>query len=89
MVDGGMTPQSASKSGAFRMTKAAAELSIPFGIVVHGPAVGAGLTMLPLADLVWTTSSATFRAPFREISIVPELASSYLLPLLIVRCIFE
>jgi len=81
---GGVLPDDAGDTGAFALAKSLADLTVPLVVVVHGPAVGAGLTILPWADLVFASVAATFQAPFREIAIVPELASSCMFPRLLV-----
>src|SRR5262249_27618641 len=48
---------------------------------VHGVAVGVGTTWLPHCDFVYAGESARFQAPFVNLALVPEFASSYLLPL--------
>jgi enoyl-CoA hydratase/carnithine racemase len=53
-----------------------------FAIAVPGIAVGVGVTILPHADLVWCSDSATFFTPFGRLALVPEMASSVTFPAL-------
>jgi enoyl-CoA hydratase/carnithine racemase len=48
---------------------------------VNGVGVGIGLTLLLHCDVVWIAEGARLRAPFVPLGVVPEAASSYLLPL--------
>ena len=53
----------------------------PLLAAVNGVGVGIGLTMLLHCDVVWMAEEARLRAPFVPLGVVPEAASSYLLPL--------
>jgi enoyl-CoA hydratase/carnithine racemase len=53
----------------------------PLLAAVNGVGVGIGLTLLLHCDLVFIAEGARLRAPFVTLGVVPEAASSYLLPL--------
>ncbi|MGH7894608.1 MAG: enoyl-CoA hydratase-related protein [Candidatus Binatia bacterium] len=55
----------------------------PLVAAVNGVGVGIGLTMLLHCDIVYVAERARLRAPFIPLGVVPEAASSYLLPLIV------
>jgi enoyl-CoA hydratase/carnithine racemase len=55
----------------------------PLLAAVNGVGVGIGLTLLLHCDLVFIAEGARLRAPFVPLGVVPEAASSHLLPLLV------
>ena len=60
--------------------KAIASAQTPIVAAVNGVAVGVGVTLLLHCDLVYAADSAILRLPFIDLGLVPEAASTYLLP---------
>ena len=65
---------------AFRFLTRIAGTRKPIVAAVGGPAVGIGTTMLLHCDLVYAAPGARFQLPFAALGLVPEAASSLLLP---------
>jgi enoyl-CoA hydratase/carnithine racemase len=64
----------------WRFLRALAGCEIPIVAAVHGNCVGIGTTMLLHCDLVIAEEGARFSLPFVDLGLVPEAASSLLLP---------
>ena len=64
----------------FRFLKALADLDKPAVAAVRGRAVGIGLTLLLHCDMVVAAEDALLSAPFINLALAPEAASSMLLP---------
>lgn len=73
----GLTPE--SPPIRFMLTLARAEK--PVVAAVEGAAVGIGVTLLLHCDLVYLAEDARLSMPFVSLGLVPEFASSLLLPL--------
>jgi enoyl-CoA hydratase/carnithine racemase len=77
------SPPTGGESPVFRFLSALSTAEKPVVAAVNGIAVGVGTTMLLHCDLVYAARSAVFSVPFVNLALVPEAASSLLLP----RCI--
>lgn len=64
----------------WRFLRALAECETPLLASVHGNCVGIGTTMLLHCDLVVAEDGARFSLPFVDLALVPEAASSLLIP---------
>lgn len=64
-----------------RFLHALANATVPIVAAVNGKAVGVGTTMLLHCDYVVLAQDAQLITPFVNLALVPEAASSYLLPL--------
>lgn len=63
-----------------RFLSAIADVRKPLIAGVNGLAVGVGVTLLLHCDLVYAAQGALFQLPFVNLGVVPEAASSLLLP---------
>jgi enoyl-CoA hydratase/carnithine racemase len=64
----------------WRFLRGLATFPKPLIAAVCGPAVGVGTTLLLHCDLVYAGDNAAFSVPFVNLGLVPEAASSLLLP---------
>jgi enoyl-CoA hydratase/carnithine racemase len=75
-------PPLGQDSPVFRFLTVVAHATKPLVAAVNGPAIGIGTTLLLHCDLVYAGDNARFQMPFTSLGVVPEFASSYLLPLI-------
>ncbi len=73
-------PSMGEGSSVLRFLHAITRCEVPLVAAVHGAAVGVGTTLLLHCDLVYAAPSARFALPFVNLGLVPEAASSLLLP---------
>lgn len=73
-------PRDSTDIPVWRLLRALARNQVPLIAAVHGNAVGIGTTMLFHFDLVLAEKGARFSMPFVDLGLVPEAASSLLLP---------
>jgi enoyl-CoA hydratase/carnithine racemase len=64
----------------WRLLRALATNQVPLIAAVHGNAIGIGTTMLFHCDLVVAEEGTRFKMPFTALGLVPEAASSLILP---------
>lgn len=77
------SPPDSVDAPPFFFLKVLAQLKKPVIAAVNGLAVGIGATMLFHCDLVFAQNNARFSFPFVRLGLVPEGASSLLLPRLV------
>jgi enoyl-CoA hydratase/carnithine racemase len=76
-------PPQGDNTPVFRFLRAISTASKPVIAAVSGVAVGVGTTMLLHCDLVYAGESAKLSLPFVNLALVPEAASSLLLPAMV------
>jgi enoyl-CoA hydratase/carnithine racemase len=67
-------------SETFRFMLALLKCPVPVVAKVEGMAIGIGTTLLLHCDFVYCADDAKFAMPFINLGLVPEYASSYILP---------
>src|SRR6476646_10756707 len=73
-------PADAPRTGGNPLLTALARASTPIVAAVNGRAVGIGTTMLLHCDMVFVAEDALLTTPFVNLALVPEAASTLLLP---------
>jgi len=73
-------PLDPEHSPVVRFLRQLANFEKPLLAAVNGAAIGIGTTLLLHCDLVYAAAAASFQLPFTRLALVPEAASSLLLP---------
>jgi enoyl-CoA hydratase/carnithine racemase len=76
----GGSGSSDTESPVFRFMKALVHCDKPVVVAVTGAAIGIGTTMLMHCDFVYVADDARLSMPFVSLALVPEFASSLLVP---------
>ncbi len=80
LVDFLEDPPTGEDSPVFRFLTTLVEVRVPLIAAVHGSCVGIGATMLLHCDFAVADETAVLSYPFVALGVVPEAASSLLLP---------
>ena len=73
-------PRDGEEIAVWRLLRALVVNELPLVAAVHGNAIGIGTTMLLHCDVVLAEDGTRFSMPFVDLGLVPEAASSLLLP---------
>ena len=76
-------PPTGENSPVFRFLRWLVTFEKPLVASVDGPAIGIGTTMLMHCDAAIVTPRAHLQMPFTKLGLVPEAASSVLLPMIV------
>ena len=76
-------PPAAADAPVFEFMRALVACSKPVVAAVTGAAIGIGTTMLLHCDLVYVSDEARLAMPFVSLGLVPEFASSLIVPALV------
>jgi len=79
-INASATPGPEENRPVFAFLRAISTATKPIVAAVTGPAVGIGTTLLLHCDLVYAGERARFQLPFVNLALVPEAASTLLLP---------
>ncbi|QRV15382.1 enoyl-CoA hydratase/isomerase family protein [Haloterrigena salifodinae] len=63
-----------------RVVEAMLECPVPIVAKVNGDAIGAGLSIVALADIAYAAADATFSCAFVRIGLVPDTGGTFMLP---------
>jgi len=78
-----MSSDAGSEHGFPAFLQQLVECDKPILTAVNGVGIGLGLTMLLHTDINYIAAGARLRLPFVTLGVVPEAASSYLLPIVV------
>lgn len=76
-------PPTSADAPVFAFLRTMAHFPKPIICAINGAAVGIGTTLCMHADLVYCGEAVKFQLPFARLGLVPEFASSYLIPRLV------
>jgi enoyl-CoA hydratase/carnithine racemase len=78
-------PAEGPEAPVFQFMRALTGCELPVVVAVTGAAIGIGTTLLLHCDLVYLADDARLQMPFVNLGLVPEFASSVILPQLLGR----
>ncbi|GAA4102390.1 enoyl-CoA hydratase-related protein [Zhongshania borealis] len=69
-----------NEKASFHFMNTLASFKKPIIAAVNGNAIGIGVTLLLHCDLIYASDSSSFKMPFLSLGLVPEFASTMILP---------